>query len=152
MANPQPEEFAEATTWRPDRGEHPTTVDGRLVRVSMVEGAYGRYPLLELQELDGLVWAIHAVHDVLRRELRDLAPQIGDRIQISYRGKTDRGYFAYRVRFVDGSSRQIDWSRLSDEPVSQEQLPITSESSNAVTGAAGDADDPSPGDTDDIPF
>jgi hypothetical protein len=148
----QPEEFVDATTWRPDRGEHPTAVDGRLTRVSAVDGAYGRYPLLELEQADGVVWAIHVVHDVLKRELRDLAPQIGDRIRISYRGKTERGYFGYRVRFVDGSSRQIDWSLLGDGPVAQEELPIGPELPDAELTAREHDADPSADDQEDIPF
>jgi hypothetical protein len=152
MANPQPGEFADTITWRPDQGEHPTTIEGKLARVSAVEGSYGRYPRLELEQDDGLVWAVHVLHDVLRSELEDLRPQIGDPISISYRGKTPRGYFGYRVRFVDGSSGQIDWSRFSGGVAGQEPLPITNEPPD-VGPLAGERDaDPSPSETDDIPF
>jgi hypothetical protein len=164
MVNLQPEEFAETITWRPDQGEHPTTIDGRLTRVSAVEGAYGRYPLLELEPDDGPAWAIHVLHGVLKDELQDLAPQIGDRIQISYRGKTDsgRGYFSYRVRFVDGSSRQVDWSRFSDDPAGQEPLPVSGASAKIAPAAGQDDADssaareatsgPAADDDSDIPF
>jgi hypothetical protein len=133
MVNPQPDEFAERITWRPDQGEHPTTIDGRLVRVSPVEGAFGRYPLLELEPDDGPAWVVHALRSVLQDELRDLAPQIGDRIQISYGGKTDngRGYFSYRVRFADGSPRRVDWSRFGGDLVGEE--PTLMENRSSIT-------------------
>jgi hypothetical protein len=103
------------TTWRPDKGEHPQTIVGKLIDVREVTGAYGDYPLLELEQGDGVVWLVHAFRDVLRGELASCAPQRGDRISIAYGGKSEKGYFRYRVQHEDGRARRVDWSRFSDD-------------------------------------
>ncbi len=122
MANPQPEEFADATTWRPDQGDHPVTIGGRLRRVSVIEGAYGAYPLVEIEQEDGQIWAFHAFRDMARDELANLQPQIGDRISIHYGGRSDKGYYRYRARSLDGKPAEVDWSRFgADRPPAAEQ-------------------------------
>jgi hypothetical protein len=123
MANPQPEEFAETITWRPDQGEHPTTLDDvTLRRVGVVEGAYGAYPVLEVEQDDGIVWAFHCFRDMAREELLNLRPQVGDRISIHYGGQSEKGYYRYRIRSLDGKRAEIDWSRFrSDTPAAAEQ-------------------------------
>jgi hypothetical protein len=150
MPGAQSNEFAEPITWRAGLGEHPTTIKGWLTRVSAFRGSFGRYPVIEIKEDSGRTWNVHVLHDVLKGELQDLRPQIGDQIEITYRGKTDRGYFGYRVRFVDGSSGQIDWSRFDDEPAGQEALPIADQPSTTAPPAGERQTDP--GETDDVPF
>jgi hypothetical protein len=157
MANPQSEEFVDPITWRPDRGEHPTTIEGELIRVSAARGSFGRYPVIEIQEHSGPIWRVHVLHDVLKDELQDLAPQIGDRIQISFRGKTDRGrgYFGYRVGLLDGGRRPVDWSRFDGDLVGEEPLPVGNESSKVGSSVGDPASDVPAGDdsgSDDIPF
>lgn len=125
-------EFEVGTTWRPDQGEHPRTITGKLVDVRAVEGAYGKYPLVELEQDDSVTWLVHAFRDVLRNELANCAPQIGDRITVSYGGKSERGYFRYRVRRADGTRSQVRWGEFSDDaqavepdvPVTNHDLPI----------------------------
>jgi hypothetical protein len=70
------DQFSSGTTWRPDQGEHPRTITGKLVNVRSVEGSYGAYPLLELEQDDGITWVVHAFRDVLKSELANAAPQI----------------------------------------------------------------------------
>ena len=145
------DEFASGTTWRPDQGEHPTTIAGKLIEVRTVEGGYGPYPLVELEEDGGVVWEFHAFRDVAKSELASCAPQPGERISIAYGGRSEKGYFRYRVRKVDGSNR-VDWSRFGDEP-----SPVEPD----VPADAGDlpappprraAEEPDEGDDTDVPF
>jgi hypothetical protein len=115
----RPGGFGAATTWRPDQGRHPTTITGILRDVRTVSGSYGHYPLVELEQDDGTVWQFHAFRDVAKSELASCAPQRGDRISIAYGGKSDRGYFLYKVRHADGRRPQVNWSQFHDdaEPV-----------------------------------
>lgn len=104
-------EFDEGTTWRPDQGQHPTTITGKLIEVRWIDGTYGEYPLLEIEQGDGVAWTVHAFRDVLRSEITSCAPEIGDAITISYGGKSEKGYYRYKVRRVDGHGGPVDWSR-----------------------------------------
>jgi hypothetical protein len=122
-STPMPDEFGSGTTWRPDLREHPRTITGKLVDVRPVEGAYGTYPLVELEEDDGVTWFVHAFRDVLRSELANCAPQPGDRIEIRYGGKSEKGYYLYRVRHADGRERQVNWTRYGDAPAPVEVEP-----------------------------
>jgi hypothetical protein len=160
----QPEEFTEATTWRPDRGEHRTTLDGRLKRVGVVEGMYGPYPVLELETGDGELWAFHAFRDMAREELANLQPQIGDPISIHYGGRSEKGYYRYRIRSLDGKQSEIDWSRFEPDPRSAGEQPGRSPSDKSVSPAAVADDEqsqlspsdksagPAAADDDSIPF
>ncbi len=64
-----------------------------------------------------MLWCVHAFRDVLRSELASCAPQVGDKVSISYGGRHEKGYYLYRVRRVDGKPRQIDWARFDAEAV-----------------------------------
>jgi len=146
MASMQFEKFTEATTWRPDQGDHPVNIAGRLNRVSVVEGAYGPYPLVEIEQDDGQMWAFHAFRDMARQELANLQPQIGDRISIHYGGRTEKGYYRYRAGSLDGKQTKIDWSRFgSDASAPVEQL------QHSAPLLAGESDSAAAAD-DDIPF
>lgn len=121
----EPDAFGTGTTWRPDQGEHPRTITGKLVDVRPVEGSYGPYPLVELEQDDGVVWLVHAFRDVIRNELANCAPQPGDKISIAYGGKSERGYYRYRVRHADGRHNSVNWARFSDDkPAAEPDVPI----------------------------
>ena len=115
-----------STTWRPDQGEHPRTIVGQLIDVRPVEGAYGAYPLVELQQDDGVVWVFHAFRDVAKSELQSCAPQPGDRISITYGGRSEKGYYLYRVRRADGRDSRVNWARFGEaaESVDPGEVPI----------------------------
>jgi hypothetical protein len=152
MTNPEPEEFAEATTWRPDQGEHPTTIRGTLKRVGTVDGLYGPYPLVEIEQDDGLAWGFHAFRDMARQELLSLKPQVGDRIAVHYGGRSEKGWYRYRVSSLDGKRAEVDWSRFGDDRAGQESLPTVDEPSSSAPVDEEPDGEPSAGETDDIPF
>jgi hypothetical protein len=145
-----------AATWRPDQGGHPRTIVGALVDVRSVSGAFGPCPLVELEADDGVMWHIHAFRDVLRSELANAAPQPGDRISISYGGKSEKGYYLYRVRHADGRSRQVNWSTFADSPAPIEpDLPVPDvelPSAEAPKAEAPEPQAPLPGETSNPPF
>lgn len=62
------------------------------------------------------MWEVHAFRDVIRNELANCAPQTGDKVTITYGGKSEKGYYLYRVRDADGRHNQVNWSRFSDDP------------------------------------
>ena len=113
----------QTTTWRPDQ-DHPKTITGRLLDVRTVEGAYGAYPLLELEQDDGLGVDVHAFRDVLQSELAACAPQLGDRITIIYQGKTAKGYYLYRVKRADGMSRPVNWAQFGGTVIDAQPVEV----------------------------
>ena len=89
-----------STSWRPAPGE---TITGRLERVSQHNAGYGVYPVLEIATESETV-TVHAFHDVLKAELVQHAPKIGDTLTIRYDGKhPEKGYHRYRVDNGDGA-------------------------------------------------
>jgi hypothetical protein len=78
-----------STSWKPQPGD---TVTGVIEDISEHDAGYGKYPILELATETGTV-AVHAFHDVLKNELARLAPNIGDSITLTYKGKhPEKGY------------------------------------------------------------
>jgi hypothetical protein len=71
------------------------------------------------------VWHVHAFRDVLQSELANCDPQPGDKITISYGGKSDKGYYLYRVRHVDGRRNRVNWAQFTDStPAVDDDLPV----------------------------
>ena len=147
MVSTQSEKFAEATTWRPDQGDHPVTIAGRVIRISVVEGAYGPYPLVEIEQDDGQIWAFHAFRDMAQQELANLQPEVGNQISIDYGGRSEKGYYRYRAQSLDGKQAKIDWSRFAAGASSEVRQVEQRESVPAV-----ESDSSAPPADDDIPF
>jgi len=136
-----------STSWKPETGD---TVTGVIEDISEHDAGYGKYPILELVTGTGTV-AVHAFHDVLKNELARLAPNIGDSITLTYKGKhAEKGYHQYRVRDGDGKGRGINWGRYGDngtpEPPPTSDVPNDFPSSYGKPPAKpkddGDADIP----------
>ena len=51
--------------WQSPEGE---TITGRILDIDVTTGAYGPYPVLDVELEDGTV-SVHAFHDQLRRKL-----------------------------------------------------------------------------------
>jgi hypothetical protein len=142
-----------APAWRFEPGGK---VVGQVIELGEREGNFGRYPIVTLRTDNGDEFAVHAFHDVLARNLAQVAPEIGDRIGIKYLGKhPEKGYHAYRVERA-GGQRGFNW-RAYGTPDDSNQLETeassstpgsSSETTTYKNGASGDADI---GD-DDIPF
>lgn len=77
----------DAEGWRPDPGDK---IQGTIVDITTRDSEYqdDTYPVLEIKnELDGEYIAVHAFHSVLKREISNQKPEVGDRIGIKYFGK-----------------------------------------------------------------
>lgn len=98
--------------WRPEtEGE---SIAGHLVRVDHGEQKYGVYPILVLADERGVEHAVWLYATVLRVQVEELGPQLGDAIAIVYEGRrTPKGggdeYHAYKVSIVPAAGSTIDW-------------------------------------------
>jgi hypothetical protein len=112
------------TTWRPDKGEHPRTLEGEVLDIRVIEGSYDPYPLVELEDDNGCVWYFHAFRDVAQSELATCGPQVGDRISVAYKGiPPGKTYHLYRIRKA-GASARIDWTQFGTETPVRPELPV----------------------------
>ena len=93
-------DFAEA--WRPSEGD---SVIGEVIRTDRRDGGHGTYLIVTLQTDQGEI-AIHAFHEVLKREFEERAPQIGELIAVKYlgekQGRAGNRYHAYTVVWDEG--------------------------------------------------
>jgi len=106
-----PEEFDFAEAWRPQAGE---LIEGDVVEITTRDGGeYGSYVIVTLDLEGGERRALHAFHTVLANELARLAPQVGDRIAVLYKGLVTRqdgpDFHAYRAKKIGGESTTFDW-------------------------------------------
>jgi hypothetical protein len=139
--------------WRPDQGDVNPLV-GRLEDVTTATGMHGPYPLAEIIDEDGRVWAFHAFREVAESELRELAPEIGDMISVHWLGIPEgKSYHQYRIRHADGRGKKIDWGRIGGEQVAVDG-PVSTMA--GAPAAPAEANDPGPlppsADDEDIPF
>lgn len=84
-----------APGWIPQPGDK---IAGRITDITHRDGGWGLYPIVELdlgaelqaRTANGLAGpriAVHATHSVLKNELEQRRPAIGDRLAIKYLGK-----------------------------------------------------------------
>lgn len=139
-----------STAWKPVPGD---TITGRIEDISEHDAGYGRYPILELATDSGIV-AVHAFHDVLKNELARLAPDIGDTVTLTYKGKhSEKGYHQYKVRDGDGHGRGINWSAYGNaETPAAPQSDVPSDFDYGTPAAANTEPPKGNSDVDDLPF
>jgi len=107
--------------WQPIEGE---TISGGVVDIDVTTGAYGPYPVVDIELDDGMVVAVHAFHDQLRRKLSSRGAQVGETVSITYRGRAGDGTgtdpYLYDVR-VGGEPKRFDYDKLTytAEPAKQ---------------------------------
>ena len=151
--------------WRPESGDG---VEGRITAISTRQGDYEPYPYLEIvvsnatnQELIGKAVGVHGFHTVLKRELADKSPAVGDNIAIRYFGKVEsksldsRGkptkFEKYRVVLDPANPKTVetpDWGQLKEQ--AEAELPSQEFATESVVNAFPGA---TPVDTyDDEPF
>ena len=130
-APPRYRDFAEQVSkpvlaWRPrDTKEHPNPLIGRMVSAVMRESEYGLYPVLRIEDESGQLWSVHAFHTVLKNQLKETAPQVGEVVGVIYlgtqqaRGSGGATYENYRfdVEREDAESGPVDWASLKTEDV-----------------------------------
>jgi hypothetical protein len=116
-------EVAMANAWRPDPG---TTLVGALAHREVRTSEFGTYPIvyIAVEGSEELV-AVHAFHQTLRDGLKELAPQRGQFISITYVGEKEsknedsrgnkRTYHHYVVVDPDDSvdsTSDLDWDNV----------------------------------------
>jgi hypothetical protein len=107
--------FPEA--WKPAPGDK---LVGTVTEVGERDGGFGSYPIIGVLTDDGDEFSVHAYHTVLRNEVAQQRPRVGDRIGIAYHGKKDdgeKGYERYRV-IVEHQAQpdtEPDWDRHAAE-------------------------------------
>ena len=122
------EETGYAEGWKPEPGN---TVAGVVTDIAATDNGWGPYPVLTLKQEGGGEIAVHAFHDVLRKELARRRPGVGADLEITYlglkkpKGGTGNGYHAYRVR-SSTDSVGYDWdSELpEDQRQRRDEVPI----------------------------
>ena len=92
--------FAPVEAWKPTNAGDQLV--GMLARVDQrpPQNGYAEYPILIVLTDDGQEWAVHAFHTVLKDQLLKTAPQVGDRIRLTYKGKVQgqtREYHSWTV-------------------------------------------------------
>jgi hypothetical protein len=143
--------------WRPEtEGE---SIAGHLVRVDHGEQKYGVYPILVLADERGVEHAVWLYATVLRVQVEELGPQIGDAVAIVYEGRrTPKGggdeYHAYKVSLAPAAGSQIDWGnggrRVAAIP--QDQLEVEKRPDPEPPEPPGGPDaSPGPGGSTDFP-
>lgn len=107
------EENGYAEGWKPQPGD---TVKGTVVALDATDAGYGAYPIVTLRRDDGTEAAVHCFHTVLKQEIIDLEPAIGDPLEVTYVGRKGdggnygKGYESYRVR---GKKKAFSWDRFA---------------------------------------
>lgn len=119
------DETGYAEGWKPEPGN---AVKGVVTDIAATDNGWGPYPVLTLKREDGSEIAVHAFHDVLRKELARRRPGVGADLEITYlglkkpKGGSGNGYHAYRVRSstdavgYDWDSELPGEQRRNDEP------------------------------------
>lgn len=120
------EEYAEA--WRPEPGEK---LIGRVVSLRTWSGPFGAYPIVVVEQTNGVQRSVHAFRQVLATELAAIRPEVGERIGIKYEGRvTDASgpdYHSYRV-VADRPSKPVDWADYAaglPEGADEPEHPVT---------------------------
>ena len=112
-------EFAEAAVLEP--GE---VLSGEVIEITSRTSEYSPdgYPILTIRTDEGEERAFHAFHTVARNELARVAPQVGSKIAILYRGPQEsaggRSFEGYRVKSLDETAAPFDWGterRLAEQ-------------------------------------
>lgn len=107
-----------AKGWLPRPGDK---VGGTLVDRYTGESDYGIYPILEIEQANGEVIAVHGFHTVLRGQIERKDPQPGDRVGVTYYGPQDadkarKGSPAEMYRLVVIPAVRPAPTAVSDEP------------------------------------
>lgn len=109
-------DIATAPAWRPTPGDNLT---GALAHREMRTTEFGTYPIVYIAaDGDNPLVAVHAFHQTLKDGLKELAPQRGSFVSITYVGtkesKDEREYHHYVVVDPDATvdEGEIDWDNV----------------------------------------
>lgn len=92
-------EYAEA--WKPEKAGD--TLHGFVTDLGLIDSEYGEYPVVTIQNSDGVERAVHAFHETLRNSMLQARPTIGEEIAVRYLGRVSepknggKPYENYRV-------------------------------------------------------
>jgi hypothetical protein len=110
-----------ARGWRPAPGE---SVVGTVAHIGKRESEYGTYPVVTLaadseDDPEAVSYvAVNAFHSILKNQLFEIKPQVGDRIAVTYHGKIEPSkaganpYHSYTVINPDAEVEDVafDWN------------------------------------------
>lgn len=90
--------------WNP---EEPEKITGKVLDIDVYEDEEGkRFPQLVL-EVDGEELTVTAFRSILRNELLEAEPKVGDTLEIDFQGKAPRKrYFVYRVKVLTDAPKR----------------------------------------------
>lgn len=102
----------DVVAYRPERsGEG---VEGVVIALDITGSEYTDEPIpvITVKQDDGVIRGIRGYHSVLRGNLKDADPQVGDRLAIVYEGKKQNrkgtgSYHSYKVRVARGSTAAV---------------------------------------------
>ena len=138
--------------WNLEQGE---TITGKVVDIDPTEGAYGPYPVLDLELDDGSV-SVHAFHDHLRRKLSSRGAQVGEVVSITYRGRAGNGTgtdaYLYDVKVGTEPKRfDFDELRYTTEPA-KPKLRTRDVEREGLGRSVGDVEQQIEDEEDEVPF
>jgi hypothetical protein len=103
-----------AQSWRPQVGDK---LVGTITSIGTRASQFGDepYPVVTVRTDSGEEYRVFAYHSVLKAELAEQRPQVGDRIGISYLGKPEgRKWEAYKVVLQRQAPQQeLDWNTVA---------------------------------------
>lgn len=139
-------------SWKPGPGE---SIKGIVTALDARDGGFGPYPILTIRQDDGTELAVHGFHTVLKNEIIERRPAVGDPFEITYLGRKGdggsygNGYEAYRV---GGKDKEFSWDQfLSPEDRAEQRASSAAPPVEAAPAPAAVAAGVSP-DDDDLPF
>jgi hypothetical protein len=139
-------EFAEA--WRPSPGDK---LVGEIVELGQRAGYDDElYPIVTVHQDDGVEFALHAFHTVLRNEFTKLAPQVGQRIAVKYEGEVASAngrsrYHSYRV--ATDHVPAFSWGAFGEDAAVEPDVPTDDR-----PAVDREFDDRAKADDNDVPF
>lgn len=90
--------------WKPEPGD---TITGRITDLTTGGGEFGRYAIVMLTTKSGDDVAIHAFHHTLKTRLREMRPERGHTLTVTYHGMVNQTDRDGNVKMVDGEPKAL---------------------------------------------
>jgi hypothetical protein len=108
----------EVQPWQPEKGDK---LVGKVLSVEWVQSRYseGKYPYLEIEASDGILWGWHAAQTVAKSAIERKQVREGNQIAIKYLGEHTKGYKDFRIlvkRESDSSPTKLDENSPAEPP------------------------------------
>jgi hypothetical protein len=99
-------------TWKPEPGD---TLTGVVVAMKLLDSKYSGkpYPFLEFETADGTIIGWHAAQTVAKSQLKQVRAQVGDKLNIKYKGEHRNGYKDFAVK--SDRTVEFDWNEIGSD-------------------------------------